>query len=80
MIGRLVTELQFQGKGVGRMLCLYAIATAVRLSEDAGCQFVILNAKTKSISFYERCGFKLAENQPKGRREPFMYFKLPVNA
>ena len=61
------------------MLCLYAIATAARLRDEVGCQFVILNAKKYSIPFYERCGFKLAENQPKGRHEPFMYFKLPVN-
>jgi GNAT superfamily N-acetyltransferase len=77
MIGRLATELLFQRKGVGRMLCLYAIATAVRLCDEAGCQFVILNAKKPSVYFYARCGFKLAENQPKGRHEPFMYFKFP---
>ncbi|MGA2789807.1 MAG: GNAT family N-acetyltransferase [Candidatus Bathyarchaeia archaeon] len=79
MIGRLATELQFQGKGVGRILCLYAIATAAKVREEVACQFVILNAKIASIPFYEHCGFKLAENQPKGRREPFMYFKLPIN-
>lgn len=79
MIGRLAVEVKFQGREIGRMLCLYAIATAVRLREEVGCQFVILNAKRPSIAFYERCGFKLAENQPKGRREPFMYFKIPMN-
>ena len=79
MIGRLGTDTRFQRRGVGRTLCLYAIATAARLRDEVGCQFVILNAKRDSIHFYKRCGFKLADNQPPGRREPFMYFKIPIN-
>lgn len=76
MIGRVATEKMCQNQGVGRLLCLRAVAMAVRLRREIGCQFVILNAKKNSIDFYKRCGFELGTNQPKRRRTPFMYFKL----
>jgi predicted N-acetyltransferase YhbS len=78
MIGRLAVAVNFQRRGIGGRACLYAVATAAKLREDVGCQFVILNAKKSCIAFYQRLGFTLAQNQPAGRREPFMYFKLPT--
>jgi GNAT superfamily N-acetyltransferase len=80
MVGRLATDKRFFRQGVGRLMCQFAVATAVRMRKHAGCQFVTLNAKPDSISFYQNCGFKLGENQPPNRREPFMYFKLPPDS
>lgn len=77
MIGRLATDSKCFRQGIGTLLCQHAISTAFRLREDVGCQFIIVNAKEKSVEFYQKCGFNLDVNQPKSRREPFMYFKLP---
>lgn len=77
MIGRLAVEKQCWMQGVGKLLCQYALSTAIKLRKEVGCQFVILNAKKDSIKFYVRCGFQLGKSQPPGRNEPFMYFKVP---
>lgn len=78
MIGRLATDMHYQRKGIGSYLCRFAVAKALDLKQQVGCQFVILNAKTNSIPFYLKNGFQLGTNQPSHRREPFMYFKLPA--
>jgi GNAT superfamily N-acetyltransferase len=77
MIGRLAVDRRCQRLGLGTNLCRFAIARAMELREVVGCKFVIVNAKQASIPFYLKNGFQLGQNQPKDRREPFMYFKLP---
>lgn len=77
MIGRLATDYEYQRQGVGKTLCEFAIAKAVEYRETIGCQFVILNAKPNSISFYQKIGFEMGLAQPAWRKNPFMYFKLP---
>ena len=77
MIGRLAVVKDLQGRDFGSRLCDFAVANAMELREKIGCQFVIVNAKPNSIRFYEKNGFQLGYNQPK-RREPFMYFRLPL--
>jgi GNAT superfamily N-acetyltransferase len=77
MIGRLATDYEYQHQGVGKSLCEFAIAKAVEYRETIGCQFVILNAKPNSILFYQKIGFEMCPAQPKSRRNPFVYFKLP---
>lgn len=77
MIGRLAVDRRYQWLGLGTKLRRFAIAKAIELREVAGCQFVIVNAKEASIPFYLKNGFRLGLDQPKARREPFMYLKLP---
>jgi len=77
MIGRLATEKNYQRRGYGSELCRLALAKAIALREEVGCQFVIVNAKPKSIPFYIKNGFQLGRNQPPDRRLPFMYFPIP---
>jgi GNAT superfamily N-acetyltransferase len=77
MMGRLAVDRRRQRLGFGTDLCRFTIAKAMELREVTGCQFVIVNAKQTSIPFYLKNGFQLGLDQPKDRREPFMYFKLP---
>ncbi len=78
LIGRLATDYEYQHQGVGEALCEFAIAKAVEYRDALGCQFVILNAKPNSIQFYQKLGFEICPAQPKSRKNPFMYFKLPI--
>ncbi len=77
MMARLAVVKDLQGHDYGSYLCDFAIANAMELRERLGCQFVIVNSKPDCIPFYHKNGFQLGSNQPK-RREPFMYFRLPL--
>lgn len=77
MIGRLAIVKDLQGQDFGSGLCDFAVANAMELRNRIGCQFVIVNAKPDSITFYEKNGFQLGPSQ-QHRREPFMYFRLPL--
>jgi predicted N-acetyltransferase YhbS len=78
MIGRLATDYEYQHQGVGKVLCEFAIAQAIKHRELMGCQFITLNAKPNSIPFYQRLGFEVCPGQQASRKNPFMYFKLPT--
>lgn len=77
MIGRLAVRKGHQRQDCGTNLCMFAVASAMDFRDRIGCQFVIVNAKPDSIGFYEKSGFEMGPNQLE-RREPFMYFKLPL--
>ncbi len=43
----------------------------------AGCRFVILDAKSKSISFYQKIGFRLLDTEANKTKEmPLMFLDL----
>lgn len=59
-IARLGVDHSCQKEGVGRLLVEAAVGVALSVIQPiVGCRFVVLDAKTKSVSFYEKLGFRL---------------------
>lgn len=77
-ISRLAVEDTHQGKNIGRQLVELAIGITVQaIVPNAGCRFLILDAKSKSIPFYERRGFRLLDTEEnKAKDTPLMFMDL----
>jgi GNAT superfamily N-acetyltransferase len=58
-IGRLATATDWQNKGIGRYVIGYIAKMALETGTKSGVRLLILEAKPKSVGFYERCGFEL---------------------
>lgn len=59
LIGQLAVDLRYQGRGVARSLLGFALATAVRLSKEAGCFGVLTHPIDDAVrAFYRRYGFE----------------------
>jgi len=63
LVGRLAVDNRFQREGYGFDLIIKAVNVAKKISIDAGCRFLIVDAKTiiKSIAFYKKYKFKFIE-------------------
>jgi GNAT superfamily N-acetyltransferase len=77
-ISRLAMSSGFAGRQIGRQLVEMAIGVVlVAIVPNAGCRFMILDAKPQSIAFYKKMGFRLldtAENL--GKATPLMFMDL----
>lgn len=77
-ISRLAMAHGWEGRKIGRRLVETAIGVVlVSIVPNAGCRFIILDAKPKSIAFYRKLGFRLLdtkENQKKAT--PLMFLDL----
>lgn len=63
LLARLAVSLSHQGKGLGRLLLVDALRSAVEISERAGLQAVVVDAiDSDAIRFYQRHGFVLFED------------------
>lgn len=66
-IARLAVANGFRGNGIGPALVETAIGVVLtKIMPFAGCRFIVLDAKSKSIKFYKDRGFRLldtAENR-----------------
>jgi predicted N-acetyltransferase YhbS len=59
LLGQLAVELRYHGKGYARSLMLYALTTAVRLSNEIGCFGVLTHPIDDGVrDFYRRFGFE----------------------
>ena len=59
LIGRLATDDRFRGRGIGRSLVLFALATSLRLSKDLGCFCVLTHPIDDGVrNFYRAFGFQ----------------------
>ena len=56
-IARLAVDQQHQGRRLGDALLAYALGLALKASNEIGCAGVVVDAKPKAVSFYERYGF-----------------------
>eukprot|EP00483_Globobulimina_turgida_P004048 UN04056 len=54
-----VTDSNYRGKGLGKLITNYA----VNYAKQNGCYKVILDCVDRTVGFYERCGFQKNENQ-----------------
>ena len=59
LLGQLAVDLRYQGRGVARSLMLFALKTALRISEDVGCYAVITHPLDEEVrAFYSGFGFQ----------------------
>jgi predicted N-acetyltransferase YhbS len=77
-IARLAIADSHQKNGLGAQLVELAIGiTLDAIQPYAGCRFIILDAKRKSIRFYEKLGFRLLEtDENKAKPAPLMFIDL----
>jgi predicted GNAT family N-acyltransferase len=77
-IARLAVADTERGNGYGRTLVELAIDIALyQIQPVAGCRFLILDAKKKSIIFYENLGFRLLDTAANRTAEtPLMFMDL----
>ncbi|MBA3448643.1 MAG: GNAT family N-acetyltransferase [Pseudaminobacter sp.] len=77
-IARLAVDDRHARKDLGRGMVDFALGVAkTQICPIVGCRFAIVDSKTKSVGFYEKCGFTVldtAENQ--ALEHPFMYLDL----
>lgn len=63
-IARLAVDTRYRSSGVGSTLVDYAIALIRdRIAENVGCRFVVTDAKSEAIRFYEKQGFALLDSE-----------------
>ena len=59
LIGRLAVDKNLQGRGWGRLLLLFVLSHASRLSEDSGFALVLVGPiDERAAGFYARFGFR----------------------
>ena len=59
LLGQLAVDRQYQGRGYARSLMLFALNTAVRLSEQIGCFCVLTHPLDDEVrAFYRGFGFE----------------------
>ncbi len=77
-IARLAVSSEIQGEGLGKQMVEFAIGiTQVAIQPNVGCRFLILDAKSKSIKFYEKIGFRLLDTTTNLETEtPLMFMDL----
>lgn len=81
-IGRLCVEDKFLRKGIGTLLIQFALNIAFKISQQAGCRFLYLDAKRNPdtskdvIHFYKKLGFEVYKER-NGRETPMYLDILP---
>jgi GNAT superfamily N-acetyltransferase len=65
VIGRLVVDCQWQGRGIGRALLRDAILRTLQAAEIAGIRAILVHAISEEAKqFYEKCGFTASPLEP----------------
>ncbi len=63
-IARLAVDTRYRGCGIGSILLDYSIALIRdRIVENVGCRFVVTDAKSEAVRFYEKQGFVLLDSE-----------------
>ncbi|MDO9161885.1 MAG: GNAT family N-acetyltransferase [Methylococcaceae bacterium] len=63
-IARLAVDSRCRSSGIGSTLVDYAIALIRdKIAENIGCRFVVTDAKSEAVSFYEKQGFVLLDSE-----------------
>lgn len=77
-IARLAVCKEYKRKGAGKSLVEMALGLIlVAIAPSVGCRFVILDAKSKSIPFYKKRGFRLLNTPENLQKEtPLMFLDL----
>lgn len=75
-IGRLAVNKLSQGNGVGRIIINYVIDYAIEQNEKCACKFIIIDAYSQSLSFYEKLGFSFYQEKDKYSDTRQMYLNI----
>ncbi len=83
-IARLMVDERYRGNGspaskkLGSVLVDFALGIAKNeIAEWVGCRFIIVDAKAKSVAFYEKVGFTLLDTPDnRARAEKVMFIDL----
>lgn len=74
-IAKLAVTDEYRGLGIGVALIELIIGLILEAIEPhVGCRFIILDAKTKSVGFYQRRGFRLLDTQANLERATRLMF------
>jgi GNAT superfamily N-acetyltransferase len=64
-IARLAVASEYQGRGLGRFLLLYALSVCLGISRDIGSCAVLVDAKDlNGVEFYTKYGFTAFDDKP----------------
>jgi GNAT superfamily N-acetyltransferase len=77
-LARLAVDASLQGQGAGSSLVDFAVALAAEhIMPNAGCRFLVLDAKPNSVTFYEKKGFsKMGPVQDGNEQHTAMFIDL----
>lgn len=75
LLGQMARDKRHTGRGVGKVMVDFVIATANTLSRDVGCRFVIVDAERDQVARYESFGFE-ALPADSGDKTILMFFDL----
>lgn len=81
LLGRMGIDINFRKQGFGPKLVKFILGLAIKLKDEIGCRFVILEVdknRERLVNFYSDLGFEKAEYQPKEKKKELyvMYFDL----
>ena len=74
-IGQLAVHVDYEDNDVGTYVLDWSIGKAMKISEEIGCRFIVLNAERDALGFYEKYGFRMLPKQDR-RLYPFMFLDL----
>lgn len=82
-IGRVCVDDKYLRRGLGKLMMIFAINLANKISADfSGCRFITLDAKRNndkkldSIHFYKKMGFNVLKERKKGTTPMFLDLKF----
>lgn len=74
-IARLAVDSRYRNFGIGSTLVDYTIALIRdRIAENVGCRFVVTDAKSEVVNFYEKQGFVLLDSEGNQSTEHHLMF------
>lgn len=74
-IARLAVHKALQGAGVGRWLMDWTIAHVMEnIVPNAGCRFLVVDAKKASVSFYDKVGFTILDTDANKQADDSVMF------
>jgi GNAT superfamily N-acetyltransferase len=74
-IARLAVDARYRSGGIGSTLIDYAIALILdRIAVNVGCRFVVTDAKSEAVSFYQKQGFILLDSEGNQATEHHLMF------
>ena len=62
-IARLATHNDFQDMGIGKNMLSKVLTITIKLSDYVGCRLITVDSKPKSVTFYQKFGFKIAKRK-----------------
>lgn len=65
-IGRICVDEDYKRKGIGTKITYFVMKKLIRVNREAGCRFLIVDAKKEAIKFYKRMNFSVLKEREKG--------------